>query len=170
MDTDYTTIFAAIVLWLIFGFFSPLLNCDLQSLLIKNVYAKHIGCIVCVFFLVAVFIAPVQQALWVTWSQTIALYIFFIMASKSKLFPILLVILLLCIDQSIRLEINRRLAVDSQANVDSLKQWRIYLVYAIAVLIVIGCAWYYVLKYKEYGDSFSSVTFFFGSNSCKSLN
>jgi hypothetical protein len=166
---DITTVFSAIILWLIFGFFSPLLNCDLQYILTKNVYAKHIGCIICVFFLIAVFVAPPTQELGVTWVQTLILYVFFIMATKSKLFPILLVLLLLVIDQSVRLEIERRLALDPDADVRALKTARDYLVYAIAILIVIGCAWYYVIKYKEYGDSFSNVTFFFGSNSCKSL-
>jgi hypothetical protein len=166
---DITTVFSAIILWLIFGFFSPLLNCDLQQLLTKNVYAKHIGCLVCVFFLIAVFIAPPTQDLGVTWIQTLILYVFFIMATKSKLFPILLVLLLLVIDQSIRLEIERRLALDPEADVKQLKTTRDYLLYSIAILIVLGCAWYYVIKYQEYGDSFSNVTFFFGSNSCKSL-
>ena len=166
---DITTVFSAIILWLIFGFFSSLLNCDLQYLLTKNVYAKHVGCIICVFFLIAVFIAPVTQELWVTWCQTLILYVFFIMATKSKLFPIIVVLLLLCVDQSIRLETERRLELDPNSDVSTLKTTRIYLLYLIAILIVMGCAWYYMIKYKEYGKSFSNVTFFFGSTSCKSL-
>ncbi len=166
---DIATVFAAIILWLIFGFFSPLLNCDLQYMLTKNVYAKHIGCIICVFFLIAVFIVPTTQELWVTWCQTLILYIFFIMATKSTLFPIIMVLILLCIDQTIRLEIEKRLAQNPEANVETLKKIRTYLLYIIAVVIIIGCAWYYTIKYKEYGDKFSNLTFFFGSNSCKSL-
>lgn len=166
---DITTVFSAIILWLIFGFFSPLLNCDLQYMLTKNVYAKHIGCIICVFFLIAVFIVPTTQELWVTWCQTFILYIFFIMATKSKLFPIIMVLILLCIDQMIRLEIEKRLAQDPEAHVETLKKIRTYLLYIIAIIIIIGCAWYYTIKYKEYGDKFSNLTFFFGSNSCKSL-
>lgn len=166
---DITTVFSAIILWLIFGFFSPLLNCNLQHLLTKNVFAKHIGCIICVFFLIAVFVAPPTQELGVTWIQTLILYVFFIMATKSKLFPIIVVLVLLVIDQSIRLEIERRLALDPDADVSNWNKARTYLLYIIAILIVMGCAWYYVIKYQEYGESFSNVTFFFGSNSCKSL-
>ncbi len=166
---DITTVFAAIILWLIFGFFSPLLNCDLQYMLTKNVYAKHIGCLICVFFLIAVFIVPTTQELWVTWCQTLILYVFFIMATKSTLFPIIMVLFLLCIDQTLRLEIEKRLALNHQSNVATLKNIRMYLLYIIAILIIMGCAWYYTIKYKEYGDTFSNMTFFFGSNSCKSL-
>ncbi len=166
---DFTTIFSGIILWLIFGFFTSLLNCDLQKLMATNVYAKHFGCIICIFFLITVFITPVTQELWVTCVQTILLYVFFIMATKSTLYPILLVLLLLCIDQGLRLEINKRLSINPERDVNTLKKIRMYLLYIIAILIIIGCMWYYYMKRKEYGDSFSNLTFFFGSNSCKSL-
>jgi hypothetical protein len=91
------------------------------------------------------------------------------MATKSTLFPIIMVLFLLCIDQTLRLEIEKRLALNHQSNVATLKNIRMYLLYIIAILIIMGCAWYYTIKYKEYGDTFSNMTFFFGSNSCKSL-
>ena len=80
-----------------------------------------------------------------------------------------MVLILLCIDQMFRLEIEKRLAQNPEANVETLKKIRTYLLYIIAVIIIIGCAWYYSIKYNEYGDKFSNLTFFFGSNSCKSL-
>jgi hypothetical protein len=166
---NFTTMLATLLLVLVFGFFTPLLNCDLQLLLTSNIYAKHLVCFVCIFFLISILIAPVSQKIWITWLQTVALYIVFLLATKSTLVPIMIVLILLCIDQTLRLESQRRKAEDDEADITMFIKIRTYILYLVLSIIVIGCGMYYIKKRKDYGEQFSSVTFLFGSNTCKSL-
>jgi len=121
-ELDYITGLASIILILVFGLFTPFINCDLQELL-ENIYAKHVLCFICVFFLIGSLVAP-NQPLWKTWLQTFYLYVLFVLATKSTIWFVMINLILILIDQSINMEMKNRKIDNPNADVSQLQKIR----------------------------------------------
>lgn len=88
-------------LWLIFGFMSNLLNCDLQKIIQNNIYIKHISAIIAFYFLFIIFDEPKDsREMKYTAIYILCYYIVFLLSTKSPL-PVILCILFILIIYSI---------------------------------------------------------------------
>lgn len=160
---DYMSALGGFLLWILFGYSTSLLNCDLQRVMTTNIIAKHIFIFICLFFLISIFISPNQPPLNAFYN-TCLLYLFFILLTKSTIVFIMIIIVLITIDQSILLDINYKLKQDPNANVTNHKKIRDILMICTILVAVIGFVFYYYKKRGDYGEDFSYISFILGSN------
>lgn len=167
MNIDILSGFAIVVFTLSISYCTTLLNCDLQHMLTNNAYARHLILLVSLFFVVAAFFP--NQSIVDSWFQSVLVYLVFLLGSKSTIIPIVITIILLIVDQNLRIQINYLQSKDPNTDVSTLKTIRTYILYAAIAVVLLGVAFYYVKKQNDYGDQFSTSTFFFGTNVCRSL-
>jgi steroid 5-alpha reductase family enzyme len=163
---DTMTAMAAMMLWLIFGFMTPLLSCDIQRLMTNNIFAKHIMSFILFFFLMAVIDTSNTASLGKTWLKALYIYILFMFAIKSKLAASMTVIIILVIDQSIRLHMDYKKRNNDTKNLDKYETVRKILFVALILVVAVGYIMYMIRAMKEHGDDFSQVKLFFGTNKC----
>ena len=158
---------SALYLWLLFGLLSPMVSCDLQSMIKHNPWARHFFGIVA-FFLLFIVVNPKKNiSIGKLWVKTIFIYLIFLLMTKSKWYFSVPLILLLLIDQSIKIYIEN----NSNAPEESL---RLYLkigkiMNALTFLIIfVGFAFYVFHQRKSFGEAFSWIKLLF-YNTCKDL-
>lgn len=160
---ESTTALSTLMLWLLFGFMTTMVNCDLQRLMLQNVYIKHAISLLIFFFLFT--LIDSKSNLLTTWIKTLVIYVLFILATKSKSYYVLPVIGLLLIDQSIKRYKNE---VQSASIHDKLGFARKVLNYTVIIVILAGAFDYYLIQKAEYKEKFSYPTFFLGTTKrCK---
>jgi len=162
-----TTALSGLFLWIIFGYLTVLLNCDLQRVLKHNPIALHLAGIVAFYFLFTVLDANVAP-IWLIWLKTIGVYALFVMMTKSKWYFVLPVMLLILADQCMRQQVAYEVQAGTNVNQALFTKISTCILVVIVVLIVVGCLHYTTLQAIEYGPEFSWYEFFFGINtSCK---
>ena len=163
MGFDYVTAYAGFLLWILFGYATPLLNCDLQTFLSTNIYGKHVCALITFFFLISAFIAPAERPL-VVFYQTCLLYLFFMFMTKSTMIFSAIILFFILVDQSILLDINYQISKNAEADVTMLRRVRGALMIGIVSTALIGFFFYYFKKRRDYGEDFQFLSFFFGRN------
>ena len=98
---DFSLALGSLYLWLLFGFFSTLLNCDIQKYIMKHTILMYIGSLVAFFFLFTIIDDNNSIPLHLLWLKTIFVFIMFIMMTKTKYYFSIAVVILLLVDQSI---------------------------------------------------------------------
>jgi hypothetical protein len=166
---DTTSAIAAMYLWLLFGFFSSLLGCDLQRAVINNMYIKHILAITTFFFLMTVIDADNQTGIAQTWLKTLVVYVVFLMSTKSKLLASITVLFILIIDQTILLQIKYDMKQNPNANTNKLQKVRQWLLLVLIAVVFIGYVHYFIRARREFGTDFSYPKFVFGTIKCAHL-
>jgi hypothetical protein len=176
---DTTNALSAMYLWILFGYLSVLLNCDLQRFIRSHPLAMHLVGILAFFFLFTVLDSQNTSDITVVWVKTILIYIMFILITKSKWYFVVPVMILLLIDQSMKKDLafhKARLDKDKskeRKDIVDMKEKRVEnwssvinkLIYAI---VIIGTAHYVYLQKLEYKKKFSWSAFFLGvSRNCK---
>ncbi len=165
---DTTNALAGMFLWLIFGFLSHLINCDLQRFLLTNPFWIHFFGIVAFFFLFAL-VDNNTKSISIIWFKTIVVYLLFILMTKSRWYFAVPIIILLVITQSMKKELEIR-----KKNNEDIKEFErtqevttgiIQIV--IICLIFVGTSHYLSIQYKEHGRNFSLFKFFFKPNKCR---
>lgn len=164
---DTKTALSALYLWLLFGFLSTMVSCDLQRWMIHNPLFRHFIGIVAFFFLFTVLDTTGIHSVRQIWTQTIIVYLIFILMTKSKWQFSLPVLLLLIIDQSIALHIKYITANKDDKNKEKLiTLWnsrRKYIDIGMIVFIVFSVIHYIIRQQAEFGKSFSWSKFLFVS-------
>ena len=166
-DFDARNALSGFYLWLLFGYLSSMVSCDMQRWMQENLMFRHFVGIVSFFFLFTVLDSSNKSPVYFIWLKTIAIYFLFLLMCKSKWYFSLPVFLILIIDQSLQSQINylkRNNEKDPQIKV--LDQAREGLYIGLISLIVIGFLHYFVTRVSEYGKDFSPVTLIFAYN-CK---
>jgi hypothetical protein len=167
---DTTNALSSMYLWLIFGFMSALLNCDLQRMIQNNPLMMHAFGLTAFFFLFTVLDSKNNNSVLNIWLKTMFIYVLFILMTKSKWYFIIPVLALLLVDQSIKKDILFR--NDRGEDVVAYKktqEWLTYVINNIIIfIIIIGTIHYAYIQKKEYGSRFSWFTFFLGWTKCKS--
>lgn len=166
---DASTALAGLYLWLIFGFFTSLLGCDLQRLIGKNVMVKHLMALFAFFFLFSVIDQSNKSDVATTWLKTVLVYFLFMLSIKSKTIASVTFVMILIIDQTIKLHMDHKKQTDATANLDKFRTARACLLALLIAVAMIGFVLYFIRQYTDHYDDFSFVTFFFGSNQCNDL-
>ena len=150
---DMTYALSALYLWLLFNFLSKMINCDLQRFMADSDLVRHLVAVVSFFFLFCILDPEsVKAGLAATWVKTIAVYLLFVCAIKSKWYFAVPVLVLLLVDQSIKLDAKHKGDEATKARAARVSR-RIN--YAIIALIGVGFVQYGALQYRERGADFS---------------
>jgi len=167
---DSVTAIAGLYLWLLFGFFTSLLGCDLQRIMTKNIFVKHLMALTAFFFLMSVVDTDNNISVGLTWLKTFLVYILFMISIKSKIFASAIFILILIADQTLKVEIIYQKNNNGDKNKIALyNKIRYYLLFALITTAIIGFILYFIKQYSDHYDDFSFIVFFFGNNKCNDL-
>jgi hypothetical protein len=167
---DSSTALAGLYLWLIFGFLSSLLGCDLQRLINGNIFVKHLMALVAFFFLFSVIDQSNRSDIGTTWLKTIGVYFIFMLSIKSKNFTSVAFVLILIADQTIKMHMEYKSQNGDETNLETFRKIRVALFAALCIVASLGFVMYFIRQYADHHDDFNFITFFFGSNKCIDLS
>lgn len=154
---DVRTAIAGLYLWLLFGFLSNMVSCDIKRMMTNNVYVRHIVGIISFFLLFTVIETENELDIFSVWMKTILIYFTFLLMTKSKWYFSIPVFLLLIIDQSLKFQIKFEEKRKNKALTVRYENIRDTIYNFIIALIVIGFLHYTARQYSEYGSKFSLV-------------
>ena len=155
---DVRTAIAGLYLWLLFGFLSSIVSCDIKLLMTNNIYFRHFVGIISFFLLFTVIDKDNDMDIISIWIKTCFIYFIFLLMTKSKWYFSIPVLLLLLVDQSFKFQIEFIQKVDAKSNkINYYENIRKKVYISIIVLIVIGFIHYAIRQYKEFGSKFSVV-------------
>jgi hypothetical protein len=155
---DARTAIAGLYLWLLFGFLSTMVSCDIKRFM-DNIYFRHFIGLISFFLLFTITDKENNLNIGGIWIKTFFVYFIFLMMTKSKWFFSIPVLLLLIIDQSYKFEIDF-IQKDKKNSkyynkIQKYENIRKHLYYAIIVLIVVGFIHYALRQYNQFGSKFS---------------
>ena len=161
---DIRTAIAGLYLWLLFGFLSSIVSCDVKRLMTHNVFFRHIVGIISFFLLFTVIESDNELDVFSIWAKTVYIYFIFLLMTKSKWYFSIPVLLLLVVDQSLKFQIkfeeSRKENKENKENDPTILRYeniRNNLYVCIIALIVAGFVHYAFRQYNEYGSNFSLV-------------
>ena len=175
---DIRTAIAGLYLWLLFGFLSSIVSCDIKRLMTHNVFFRHAVGIISFFLLFTVLESDNEMDIFSIWIKTIYIYFIFLLMTKSKWYFSIPVLLLLLVDQSLKFQINFEKQkevkekgetgetgetgekVENGENGSTIVRYeniRNKLNVSIIALIVVGFLHYTFRQYNEFGPKFSLV-------------
>lgn len=103
---EIRTAIAGLYLWLLFGFLSTIVSCDIKRLMTHNVFFRHVVGIISFFLLFTVIEVESEMDVLSIWIKTIYIYFIFLLMTKSKWYFSIPVLLLILVDQSLKFQIN----------------------------------------------------------------
>lgn len=166
---DARTALMGFYLWLLFGFLSSIINCDIKRLMTTNPYIRHIVGIISLFLLFTVVETENELNIFSIWTKTFFIYFIFLLMTKSKWYFSIPVFLLLIIDQSLKFQImfeeKRKTNKEVIMRYENIRN-NLYII--ILGVIVAGFLHYAAIQYNYYGSRFSLVKLFLHNN-CKNL-
>ena len=164
---DIRTAIAGLYLWLLFGFLSSIVSCDVKRLMTNNVFVRHIVGIISFFLLFTVIESDNQLDVFSIWTKTAYIYFIFLLMTKSKWYFSIPVLLLLVVDQSLKFQIKfeesrkenkeNKEKKENDPTILRYENIRNNLYVCIIALIVAGFVHYAFRQYNEYGSKFSLV-------------
>ena len=162
---DTKTALTGLYLWLLFGFLSTMVSCDIQRWMRDSLGFRHFVGIIAFFFLFTVIDTSNKAHILSIWLKTLFIYGIFLMMVKSKWYFSLPILLLLVLDQS--LKIHYSYLEDRKSDKRSIEQIdtiRNYINKGVIGLIVVGFVHYIARQYQEFGNkfSFSKLLFSYG--------
>jgi hypothetical protein len=163
---ETTTVLTALYLWLIFGFLSPLVNCDLQRAIAHDPWTRHLISFLGFFFLFTVLAVDSKYSVLAVFIKSILVYILFMLATKSRIFFIVPVLLLLCLDQVLKTQIAHVKTVSPKSDTSKLEKARGVILYVVIALVIVGSIHYGIKQRRDHGPDFSWTTFFLGTGKC----
>ena len=164
---DARSSLTGLYLWLLFGYLSSMVGCDLQKLMTENILFRHLVGIIAFFFLFTVIDKNNKLHITVVWKKTFIIYIIFLLMIKSKWYFSLPVLFILVADQTIKSHIDYLTQLNSKDNdINKFEKIRNVLYKILIGLIITGFAHYSWRQYNEFGNDFSFEKLLFSSR-CK---
>ncbi len=178
---EIRTAIAGLYLWLLFGFLSTIVSCDIKRLMTHNVFFRHTVGIISFFLLFTVIEPDNEMDVFSIWIKTIYIYFIFLLMTKSKWYFSIPVLFLLLVDQSLKFQISfekQKEKIEKRENGENGKtvetgekvepgekdsiivryeNIRNKLNVSIIALIVVGFLHYTFRQYNELGPKFSLV-------------
>lgn len=166
---DTKAALTGLYLWLLFGFLSTMVSCDIQRWMRDSLMFRHFVGIIAFFFLFTVIDTSNKTHILLIWLKTIFIYGMFLLMVKSKWYYSLPLLLLLVLDQSFR--VHRDYLDSRGADRRVLEKWdhtREIINKVVIGLIVVGFVHYAVRQKAEFGSNFDFGKLLF-SYGCKNL-
>lgn len=167
---DTTNALSGMFLWLIFGYLTSLLNCDVKRIMTKHPMVLHMFAVIAFFFLFTVIDDSNVAPTGVIWTKTLIVYLLFLFMTKSKWYFVFPMLVLLLVDQTLKKSLAFERATNSpslERQTKTVDQASKAINIAIIVMAVIGTLQYMYLQKIEYGPRFSLAKFMFGVTKCK---
>lgn len=155
---------SALYLWLLFGYLSSMVGCDLQRWMTKNQSFRHIIGIIAFFLLFTLFSENNDNHILSVLIKTVAVYFVFILMTKSKWYFSIPTLLLLVVDQGLKYQSTY--LKKQKKSYETLDTIRSYIDYALVALIIFGFVSYGIRQKNTFGDKFSFLKLLF-SNKCR---
>jgi hypothetical protein len=168
---DTKTALSGLYLWLLFGYLSTMVSCDLQRWMRDSLLFRHFVGIIAFFFLFTVLDTSNKAPIGAMWLKTFFVYGIFLMMVKSKWYFAVPVLLLLVGDQSLKAHSDYLGKNDATKNKKEIEQYDNYrqIINKLIIALIIGGFFHYMLRqWNEFGDQFSFSTFLF-SYGCANL-
>lgn len=167
---DYKNALVLFYIVMIGRFFENFLSCDLQRLFDSSVEIKHFLAIISVFFL----LTSIDTSMKLTDAarNTIIVYILYILSSKSKAYTVIPMLVLLSIDQLLKVYVDTNKDAKDELTIKLSKYatyFRNALTFIILVLIFGGALFYLIRAQNEFGDKFSYRKFILGTGKCANV-
>jgi hypothetical protein len=165
---ETTSVLAALYLWLIFGFLSPLVNCDLQRIIAHNAVVRHLMGLLGFYFLFTILEQSNKYHFAVVFAKTIAVYALFMLATKSRWYVISTILVLLFIDQVLKSHIGylKKTKQGEESQIARLEKARSIMLWVIIAIIVLGAVDYAIKQRRDHPTDFSWITFYLGTGKC----
>ena len=166
---DTKTALSGLYLWLLFGYLSTMVSCDLQRWMRDSLLFRHFVGIIAFFFLFTVLDTSNKAPIAALWIKTFFIYAIFLMMVKSKWYFAVPVLLLLVGDQSLKVHADY-ISKDGKdkKTVYQIDYYR-QLINKLIIALVVGGFFHYMFRqWNEFGDQFSFSTFLF-SYGCSNL-
>lgn len=164
---DSTNALSGMFLWLIFGYLTALLNCDLQRFLTQHPAWIHAFGLTAFFFLFTLLDSKNKTSLGVLWIKTFFIYLLFVLMTKSKWYFVVPVLVLLLIDQSLKKNIAIKEGNNEPVDKSEHEQLISFINMVVLVVIIVGTIHYYMLQKAQHKTDFRLSKFFFGIKDCK---
>jgi len=154
-------------------YLTPLLSCGIQYSFTHSLPVKHLMLFLIITFYILMFSRSSFQSdriddEWLFPELILAaliIYIAFILMGKLQ--PVYVVAILIAIIVHMLVSFEKGNKNEDLSKVLDFIQF--VLMVFIVLVIVLGVCVYYYKKRKEYGDKFSHITFFFGTEKCRRL-
>lgn len=158
---------AGLYLWLLFGYLSSIISCDIKRLISDNIYFRHFVSLISFFLLFTVVEKDNTLDAWSVWLKTCFAYFIFLLMMKSKLYFSIPTLCLIILDQSMKFQIDFvKKNTPKDKIIDYYESIREYIYKIIIVVVVVGFLHYALRQYNEFGSKFSLVKLFLYST-CK---
>ena len=157
---------ASIYLWLIFGFLSDTISCDMK-LFLDNIFFRQIAAISSIFLLFALIDQSKHSAMFI-WKNTLIVYILYLAIIKNKWYFSIPIFICMIIHQTINSEIVylEKQAEEDNNKINNYKKYKNYLSYIIIALVVVGFIHYFIKQKQDKQSNFDYMKFLFSSK-CK---
>jgi hypothetical protein len=159
---DIRTAIAGLYLWLLFGYLSNIVSCDIKKYITDNVYFRHFVGLISFFLLFTVVDKDNDLDVLNIWLKTCFVYFIFLLMTKSKWYFSIPTLILLIIDQSIKFQIDfdknkEKNNSKEKNNIVLYEKMREILYNIIIFVIVIGFIHYAIRQYNNFGSKFSFI-------------
>jgi hypothetical protein len=166
---DPRSALTGLYLWLLFGYLSSMVSCDMQKFMTDNILLRHFISIIAFFFLFTIIENPNNTLhIGVIWKKTLVIYVIFLMMIKSKWYFSLPILFVLVLDQTIKSHINYLEAQKNTEDIILYNKYRDILYKLLFGLIITGFIHYGYRQFNEHEKDFSLSTFLF-SSTCKKI-
>ena len=155
---------SALYLWLLFGYLSSMIGCDLQRWMTRHQSFRHVIGFIAFFLLFTLFSENNDNHILSVLIKTAAVYFVFILMTKSKWYFSIPTLLLLVIDQGLKYQSSY--LKKQKKSYETLDTIRGYIDYALIALITSGFIFYGIRQKNTFGDKFSFLKLLF-SNKCR---
>lgn len=159
---DVRTAIAGLYLWLLFGYLSSMVSCDVKRLMTDNLLFRHLVGVIAFFLLFTVIDKDNDLDIFNVWSKTVMTYFVFLLMTKSKWYFSIPTLALIVIDQSVKFQIDfMKQKSPKDKSIAEYERLRDILYKTMGVVIGAGFLHYAVRQYGEFGKDFSLIKLLF---------
>lgn len=152
------------------NFVAETLSCQSQKLLSNNMYAKNVIILMVIYFCLGFTSSEKQVHPMVLAGKTLAIWAFFLLFNRLEIQYTMAAIIGLFVILVLKNFVDYySSSSENAALVPELLKVMDVLFVAVSLTVIVGFLLYFKKQYKEYGKSFSLLTFIFGKTKCKSL-
>lgn len=167
---DARTSLTSLYLWLLFGYLSSMVSCDVQKLMTNNILFRHIVGVIAFFLLFTLIDKDNKLHIYDIWKKTLVIYFVFLLMIKSKWYFSLPVLFILIVDQSIKSHIEYLTRFNTKdnniKNIIKFKKLRDVLYKILIGIIILGFLNYNWRQYNQFEKDFSFTKLLFTAT-CK---